>query len=121
MFKNLATCDIIDLGIATRYNLRTLLDWVDQAILVHRVGEKVIDMREKGFISGAIDMAWAAPNNSDGDLRVAEQIAKTAGVEPIYISTLMNSLNQDAQVRVLWKMWQSNLDAHENGKNEIPS
>lgn len=116
--QNLATCDIIDLAFATRYNLRTLVDWVDQAILVHRMGEKAKTLREAGFISGAIDMAWAAPENSDDDDELAKQIAKTLGVETIYVTTLMNSLYQDAQIHMIWDMWQSKLDARNKEKNE---
>jgi len=107
--QNLATCDIIDLAIATRYELRTLLDWVDQAILIHRMGQKATDLRDKGFISGAIDMAWGSPENSNGDTKLSEQIAKTLNVEAIYVSTLMNSLYEDEQVRNLWILWQSDL------------
>jgi len=115
--QNLATCDVIDLAITTRYNLRTLLDWVDQAILIHRMGEKAVKLREAGFISGAIDMAWAAPQNSgDDDDELPKQIAKTLEVEHIYIVTLMNSLYQDTQVHMIWDLWQSELDSNKKGK-----
>jgi hypothetical protein len=109
--QNLATCDIIDLAFATRYNLRTLLDWVDQAILVHRMGEKAKKLRDEGFISGAIDMAWASPANANGDQKLPELIAKTVGSETLFVSALMNGLFQDAQIRLLWNLWQSDLDA----------
>jgi len=118
--QNLATCDVIDLAFATRYNLRTLLDWVDQAILVHRMGEKATKLRAEGFISGAIDMAWAAPLNTNGDHKLADQIAKTVESDPLYVSTLMNGLFQDTQVHVLWKLWQSDLDAPKKDKPENP-
>lgn len=116
--QNLATCDIIDLAFATRYNLRTLLDWVDQAILVHRMGQKATRLRDAGFITGAIDMAWASPENSDSDESLPEQIAKTIEAEPIYVSTLMNRRYQDAQIRMLWDLWQSELDSRKKGKNQ---
>jgi hypothetical protein len=114
--QNLATGDIIDLAFTTRYNLRTLLDWVDQAILIHRMGQKATNLRDAGFISGAIDMAWASPQNTKGDQRLAEQIAKTVGSDPIYVSTLMDNLYQDAQVDLLWDLWQSELDSRKKDK-----
>ncbi len=117
--QNLATCDLIELAMATRYNLRTLLDWVDQAILIHRMGVKATKLREAGFVTGAIDMAWASPENANGDLRIADQVAKTVEAEPIYVSTLMNSLYQDAQIHLLWDMWQSKLDSRQKEKNVI--
>jgi hypothetical protein len=109
--QNLATCDILDLQIATRYNLRTLLDWVDQAILVHRLGLKARDLRDAGLISGAIDMAWAAPQNAAGDETLPREIADTLKIKPIYVIALMNSLFQDTQIRTLWLLWQSQLEA----------
>jgi hypothetical protein len=114
--QNLATCDIIDLAFTTRYNLRTLLDWVDQAILIHRMGQKATKLRDEGFISGAIDMAWGAPQNANGDEKLPDQIAKTIDAEAIYVSTLMNSLYQDSQIRMLWDLWQSQLDSSKKDK-----
>jgi len=104
--QNLATCNVIDLAVTTRYNLRTLLDWVDQAVLIHRMGEKAVTLRDKGFVSGAIDMAWASPENTQDD-EAAKHIAKTVGSEPLYVANLMDSLFEDAQVRMLWDLWQS--------------
>lgn len=111
--QNLATCDVVELTISTRYNLRTLIDWVDQAILVHRMGEKATTLREKGFIGGAIDLAWASPANNKDDTQMADQIAKTLETEPIYVRSLMNSLLEEKQIQVLWTLWQSDLDARE--------
>lgn len=108
--QNLATCDIIELALNTRYNLRTLLDWVDQAILIHRIGEKALELREHGLISGAIDMAWAAPQNG-GDKELTVEIAKTLKTAPIFVTTLMDGLYQDTQVRTLWDLWQSKDDS----------
>lgn len=116
--QNLATCDIIELALNTRYNLRTLLDWVDQAILIHRVGEKALELRAHGLISGAIDMAWAAPQNG-GEEALADEIAKTLGTAPIFVTTLMDGLFQDTQVRTLWDLWQSKDDSG-RGRNERP-
>jgi hypothetical protein len=117
--QNLATADVIDLAVATRYNLRMLLDWMDQSILIHRMGQKAIKLRDEGFITGAIDMAWASPQNSDGNLSVAADVAKTVGAEAVYVSTLMNSLYQDAQIALLWDLWQSQLDSKLKDKNVL--
>ena len=111
--QNLATCDLIDLALTTRYNLRTLLDWVDQAVLIHRMGQKAVTLRTEGFISGAIDMAWSSPENSDDDDAMATQVAKTVGVQTIYVAALMNSLYQDTQVLMLWDLWQSEEDSRD--------
>lgn len=117
--QNLATCDLLDLAFATRYNLRTLVDWVDQAVLIHRMGQKAIDLRRVGFISGAIDMAWGSPQASPekGGI-LASHIATTLAVDPIYVETLMNGLYQDAQVRTLWDLWQSELNSRNETKDK---
>lgn len=118
--QNLATCDFFDLAFATRYNIRTLLDWVDQAILIHRMGQKATKLRDEGFITGAIDLAWASPlNKKDAGDRIAAQIAETVQANVIYVTTLMNSLYQDTQVELLWDLWQSTLDSKSKEKNQI--
>lgn len=114
--QNLATCDLIDLAVTTRYTLRTLLDWVDQAILIHRMGNKALELRTDGFICGAIDMAWGSPLNSNGKTNLADLIAKTVKVESLYVQMLMNGLFQDTQVQTIWKLWQSDLAATTQNK-----
>lgn len=37
--QNLATSDVLTLAVKTHYPLRTLIDWIDQAILINRLPE----------------------------------------------------------------------------------
>jgi len=114
--QNLATCDVVELALNTRYNLRTLLDWVDQAILVHRLGQQALKLRTQGLISGAIDMAWAAPGNSRGNQEIPNQVAKTLGVAPVYVAAFMDSLLEDTHVLLIWDLWQSKEKAQKKRK-----
>jgi hypothetical protein len=75
------------------------------------MGQKAVDLRAQGFITGAIDMAWASPQNDPQGTKLVDQIAKTLVSEAVFIETLMNSLYQHTQVSVLWDMWQSQLDS----------
>ena len=109
--QNLATADLITLALKTHFNFRTLLDWVDQAVLIDRMDSKAITLREKGLISGAIDMAWASPSNANGDMTIANLIGETVDVEPTFVALLMDSLYEDRYVRMLWTLWQSQLEA----------
>ena len=63
-------------------------------------------------------MAWAAPQNG-GEEALADEIAKTLGTAPIFVTTLMDGLFQDTQVRTLWDLWQSKDDSG-RGRNERP-
>jgi len=108
--QNLATSDVINLAVKTQYNVRTLLDWVDQAVLLDRLDEKALHLQENCLISGAIDMAWASPENSGGDAKTAKAIADAIKVEPHFVALLMDSLFEDAYVRILWTLWQTKFD-----------
>lgn len=113
--QNLATADVIELAVKTHYSMRTLMDWVDQAILLARLGEGARTLMSKGLVSGAIDLAWKAPDNSD-DGEAASRIAKVLQIEdPHFVEDLMNSLFQDEHVRTLWRLWQARLDARPVG------
>jgi hypothetical protein len=106
--QNLANCDVVDLSIKTQYNLRTLVDWADQAILVQRLGAAAMEkLRHKCFISGAIDMAVSAPANVDES--PAKEIAAVLEVQPIFVENLMDLLAEDKHVQMLWQLWQSDL------------
>jgi len=104
--QNLATADIIDLAIKTHFNLRTLLDWIDQAILLDRFGEQTRVLREKTLFAGAIDLAWQSPEFT-GDDTTARLIGEKLGLDPHFVTKMMNSLFEDAYVQTLWQLWQT--------------
>jgi hypothetical protein len=52
--QNLATADPITLAIHTHYNVRTLVDWIDQALLLHRLRARGKLLLEKN-IAGTSD------------------------------------------------------------------
>ena len=103
--ENLATADPIDLAVKTQYTLKTLVDWIDQAIALDRLGEKASTLRQEGLISGAIDLAWLSPKNS-GDSTTAKLIADKLVIHQQFVENLMNSFFEDSNVQNLWKLWQ---------------
>ena len=65
----------------------------------------------EGLISGAIDLAWNAPDNSQ-DGEAAARIASLLNIEdPQFVANLVNGLFEDEHVRTLWTLWQPRLDA----------
>jgi len=60
-------------------------------------------------MSGAIDMAWQSPENCR-DTTSAQLLAGKLGLEQHFLEALMNSLYEDAQVRTLWRLWQTEVE-----------
>jgi hypothetical protein len=107
--QQLATCDVITLTLKTHYELKTILDWVDQAILLLRLGtpEQARKLRVEGLINSAIDMAWLSQGNNDDNGKASQRIATILGVEESDVQRLMTSLYEDENLRFLWYLWQS--------------
>jgi hypothetical protein len=105
--QNLATADVIELAIKTHYPIRTLIDWIDQAVIISRLGKDKADLLWKSAIPlSAIDLASQSPQNAGTDVN-AQAIAKILGLEPLFVANLMNSLFEDAFVQTLWTLWQT--------------
>lgn len=115
--QQLATCDVIELAIRTHYPLKTLLDWVDQAILIHNFAfaEHVRKLREQVLVTSAIDLAWMSPENSGGSTDLAQQLAKILELDPILVATKLNSLYQDEYVQFIWYLWQTRSERPPGG------
>jgi hypothetical protein len=116
--QQLATCDVIDLAVKTHYPLKTLLDWVDQAILLHNLGTvaQVDTLREKALITSAIDFAWMAPeNDEEGKTTIADRVAELLGLKEELVRDRMNSLYEDANLQFLWYLWQSRPEFRRHG------
>jgi hypothetical protein len=108
--QNLATADVIDLAVKTHYGIRTLIDWVDQSILVVRLGkDKTQKLWDIAGPVSAIDLAWQSPENS-GTCLSANTLAAKLDMEPLVMCNLMNSLLEDAYVRTLWTLWQTRAE-----------
>lgn len=103
--QNLATADVLDLAIKTHYPIRTLIDWVDQSILICRFGEKSKDLEGAGLNVSAIELAWLAPA-ATGRTDVVQAIQSTTAMKEAFIIAQLNSLYEDAHVRELWTLWQ---------------
>jgi hypothetical protein len=113
--QNLATTDPIDLAVKTHFPLRTLVDWIDQAVLIDRLGDRAAILKSQALIKGAIDLAWKSPENSGGNTATAKLLAEAIGVRPEFMEDLMDSLYEDAHVEALWALWQTRDETKNKG------
>jgi hypothetical protein len=107
--ENLATADVVELAVRTHYNLHTLVDWVDQAILIVRLRERVDKLVQAAVAVSAIEFAWRAPENG-GNREVLQAIAKICDIEPLILADLTSALYLDDYVRTLWQLWQGKIE-----------
>ena len=109
--QNLATADVLDLAVRTHYSLRTLIDWVDQALVLTRLtNEQVKILASQAMALSAIELATAAPENSNGDQTFANAMAAKLNVDPVLFAATLNRLFEDEYVRSLWVLWQSGAE-----------
>jgi len=114
--QNLATADLRSLAIKTRYPIKTLADWMDQAILIHRLGDRATKLWGHGIEGSAIELASRSPanNGNSTDSRTdAASIAKALEIgddDKTNVEHLMNSLFLDESLCTLWRVWQKGDD-----------
>jgi hypothetical protein len=92
--QNLATCNFVDLMLYTRVPLERLVDWVDQAHLILRVGEGDRDVLRRFGIRTATDLLDALEPQLAGDLTTAERDRQLA-LHRRRVRSLANVLNTD--------------------------
>jgi hypothetical protein len=110
--QNLGTADVIELAVKTHYSLRTLIDWIDQSIMLSRLtSDQVKALTGQAMAISAIELAAAAPEGNGGDKTFATALATQLKVDPILMAATLDRLYEDQFVRDLWDMWQSGKDA----------
>ncbi|HZD96016.1 MAG TPA: hypothetical protein VE133_17270 [Candidatus Sulfotelmatobacter sp.] len=116
--QNLATADVMELTVRTHYNFRTLIDWIDQALLLTRLStEQVKILGGQATAISAIELAAASPR-ATGNTIVADALAKVLSVEPVLMGATLDRLYEDEYVQDLWNLWQS---GQEGGALHVPS
>lgn len=119
--QNLATADVVDLVVRTHYSARTLIDWIDQSIVLSRLtSDQVKILTSQGMAISAVELATAAPENSNGDRTFANTLAAKLNVDPILMAATLDRLYEDEYVRSLWELWQSGTETATSGKVRIP-
>lgn len=110
--QNLATADVVTLAVKTRFSFRTLIDWIDQSIMLTRLtSDQVKALAAQAMAISAIELAAAAPEANNGDKTFATALATQLKVDPLLMAATLDRLYEDEFVRELWEMWQSGKDA----------
>src|SRR5579864_504427 len=118
--QNLATADVVDLVVRTHYSARTLIDWIDQSIVLSRLTtDQVKTLTSQGMAISAIELAAAAPESNNGNLTFANALASTPNVDPILMAATLARLYEDEYVRSLWKLWQSGMETASDARVRI--
>jgi hypothetical protein len=109
--QNLATADVLELAVKTHYSLRTLIDWIDQSIMLSRLtNDQVKALASQAMAISAVELAAAAPENNNGDKTFATALATQLKVDPVLMAATLDRLYEDQFVRDLWQLWQSGKD-----------
>lgn len=119
--QNMATADAVDLAVRTHYSARTLIDWIDQSIVLARLThDQVQAMASQAMALSAIELAAAAPANSNGDRTFSNALADKLKVDPVLMAATLDRLYEDEYVRRLWELWQSGTETATSGRVRIP-
>lgn len=103
--QNLATANVFTLAAKMHYPMRTIVDWMDQAILIQRFPNQLGAILQAGLPVSAIEFAWMGLNDTDGSKSTL--IGGKLDLDPIIVKEAMDSFGQDVVVRVLWRLWQT--------------
>ena len=103
--QNLATADAITLGVKTHYPLLTILDWIDQAILIQRFPKKFKPMQDAGMAVSAIEFCRISLLNNNATL--IETVAGKLDINAAILFYEMQAMIEDAAIQNIWHLWQT--------------
>jgi hypothetical protein len=124
----LGMADPIRLLRNTSFDKRQIVRWIDAALLLVALPEHWRELEKHG-ITGAIDLAryaragadpgaegsWPDAPASDAPGRKLEEIAGVARIDGVILRHASERLWQDAQVRLIWLLYQLEGDTEEPG------
>jgi len=102
--QNLATADALSLAVKTHYPLRTILDWIDQAILIQRYPTKLKLLQDSGIAMSAIELC-RIESEEHGDL--IKVIAEKLQIDSAILEYSIQAMYEDAAIQNIWAIWQA--------------
>jgi hypothetical protein len=108
--ENLATADVIELAVRTHFNVRTLIDWIDQAIVICRFGDKTEKMRAAGVNISAVELANEAPENNKAGSPYVTKLATALQMDVDVLTAQLNAMYEDEFIQTLWSLWQTRAE-----------
>lgn len=105
----LASAEPIRLLRNTSFDLRQILTWIDEAILIVTLPRSWQALEEEG-ISGAIDLAWYTyemPESAADAETKMKPLADAAKIAPANLVATILRLHQDRQLQDIWALYNS--------------
>jgi hypothetical protein len=103
--QNLATADVLMIAVKTNYPLRTIVDWMDQAIMIQRFPTKYKQLLHAGLPVSAMDFTWKCPQSDEAAYE--KVIADALRVDPLVVKETIHCMTDDTVIRILRRLWQS--------------
>jgi len=107
----LASAEPVQLFRNTSFDMRQILTWIDEAILIVTLPRSWEALEDEG-ITGAIDLAWYSskiidPTGKplDAPPDEIEVLADIAKVKPADLISTIRRLSQDTQVQYIWTLY----------------
>jgi len=113
--NSLAQAEPIRLVRNTSFDMRQILAWIDEAILIETLPRSWEVLEDEG-ITGAIDLAWYSQQHvvsSTGTIDpvsisgAVTDLAQKANLEPISLASVIQRLSEDSQVKYIWALYNS--------------
>lgn len=109
--NSLATAEPVRLVRNTSFDMRQILGWMDEAILITTLPRSWEALEEEG-ITGAIDLAWYYDKVFNPDRSVKAplpeeivQLANKAKLTPLSLVNTIQRLSEDTQVQYIWTLY----------------
>jgi hypothetical protein len=111
--NSLAEAEPIRLVRNTSFDMRQILSWIDEAILIETIPKGWEALEEQG-ITGAIDLAWywrQLPISRSGILDPKEipknidDLANKANISGSSLASAIMRLSEDTQLRYIWALY----------------
>ena len=114
---NLATCDLVELMLNTRFPMNRLVDWIDQAILVTSLGKNATSLEKLAAqgvrTASALLMGYEKATPEGEDRAAYEELLGAAGRSPV--RTLVDTLGTNPNLALI-RSWQRGGRAVDPGK-----
>jgi hypothetical protein len=115
--QNLATTDALSLAVRTHYSLRTILDWIDQAILIQRYPTRLKLLLDSGLAMSAVELCLIDPE-TQGELIKA--IAAKLQIDPEILRHSIRAMREDVAIQNIWDFWQTD-ERKPQPQNPLPA
>jgi hypothetical protein len=111
----LAMANPIRLRRNTPYDERQILAWIDEGLLYAQVPDHAAALQKEG-VTGAIDLAyyWEMEEGGQPALTKINALADRVHADQGSFRDVVRRLNEDAQVQLIWSLFQSTGDGNDN-------